>query len=505
MSIINHLISKIDSVKSGSTEKNIGIITTVKDGVVLCEGLGDAGYNEIVQIESGDQTIPGVVFNLEENQVGILILSNDVTVAAGAKVYSTSKTLSIPVGDEILGHTVDALGASIDGTTLAYTAPKDMLIEKKAYGVMARQSVSRPLKTGITVIDALVNVGRGQRELIIGDRQTGKTTIAIDTIINQKKEGMICVYVAIGQKQSKTRQIIEKLEAAGSMEYTVVVSASASDNPSLQYLAPYSGVAIAEYFMEKGKDVLVIYDDLTKQAWAYRQLSLIFRRPPGREAYPGDVFFLHSRLLERAAQLNDELGGGSITALPIIETQAGDVSAYIPTNVISITDGQIFLESDLFNAGIRPAVSPGISVTRVGGAAQDKAMKKVAGSMKIELAQYRELAAFAQFGGDLDKQTQSKLTRGRVATQVLIQPPYAPLSQAEQIIALFASNQGFLDHLETPQVQPFCVSLRKFFVEYYPELVATMNKGKWSDEAPADLKKVCSDFAASEFCEFKVK
>jgi F-type H+/Na+-transporting ATPase subunit alpha len=499
MSLISNLEQKLISIQDRPAESNVGTLISVKDGVALASGLSTVGYNEIVNIDVDGKYIPAVAFNLETEQVGLLLLSNDVmNVRGGCKCYATGETLSVPVGDEILGHAVDALGISLDNP-IVYKEQKMMPIERKAYGVMARQSVSRPVKTGITVIDALVNIGRGQRELIIGDRQTGKTTVAIDAIINQKKENMICIYVAIGQKQSKTRQLIEKLEEAGAMSYTVVVSASASDNPSMQYLAPYAGVAMAEYFMEKGKDVLIIYDDLTKQAWAYRQLSLLFRRPPGREAYPGDVFFLHSRLLERSCQLNDKLGGGSITALPIIETQAGDISAYVPTNVISITDGQIFMESSLFNAGIRPAVSPGLSVTRVGGAAQTKAMKKVAGSMKLELAQYQELAAFSQFGGDLDKATQLKLTRGKVGTQILVQPPYQPLSQAEQIIAIFALNNGFMDNLTVEKVQDYCKSLRHFFITYYGELANQMNIGKWADETKDELSKVCKDFVDSEY------
>jgi F-type H+/Na+-transporting ATPase subunit alpha len=500
MSILNELEKKLESIVNRNSEFNVGTLISVRDGVALADGLSGVSYNEIVEILVDDKYIPAVAFNLEETQVGLLILSNDtLAIRAGCKCFATGETLSVQVGDEILGRTVDALGNPIDGNTLNFESSRNMPIERKAYGVMARKSVSRPVKTGITVIDALVNVGRGQRELIIGDRQTGKTTVAIDAIINQKKENMICIYVSIGQKQSKTRQLIEKLESAGSMQYSVVVSASASDNPSMQYLAPYSGVAIAEYFMEKGKDVLIIYDDLTKQAWAYRQLSLLFRRPPGREAYPGDVFFLHSRLLERSCQLNDELGGGSITALPIVETQAGDISAYIPTNVISITDGQIFMESSLFNAGIRPAVSPGLSVTRVGGAAQTKAMKKVAGAVKLELAQYRELAAFSQFGGDLDKNTQLRLTRGKAATQVLVQPPYSPLSQAEQIIAIFAVNNGFMDELEVNLVQEYCTAIRKFFITYHGELASQMNEGKWKDDSNSELKKVCEEFANSEY------
>jgi F-type H+/Na+-transporting ATPase subunit alpha len=499
MSLFTNLEAKLNSITDRDNQQSVGTIISVKDGVAMADGLSSVSYNEIVEILVDGKYIPAVAFNLETDKVGLLILSNQVaSISAGCKCFATEETLSVEVGDEILGRVVDALGEPIDGLPLSYTNPKLMPIERKGYGVMDRQSVTRPLKTGITVIDSLVNIGRGQRELIIGDRQTGKTTIAIDAILNQKKEKVICVYVSIGQKQSKTRQLIEKLENDGAMEYCVVVSASASDNPAMQYLSAYSGVSIAEYFMEQGKDVLIVYDDLTKQAWAYRQLSLLFRRPPGREAYPGDVFFLHSRLLERACQLNEKLGGGSITALPIIETQAGDISAYIPTNVISITDGQIFMESNLFNSGIRPAVSPGLSVTRVGGAAQTKAMKKVAGSMKLELAQYRELESFSQFGGDLDKGTQLKLLRGKLATQVLVQPPYSPLSQASQIITIFAVNNGFMDKLNINKVSLYCSSIRKFLSDYYPELNSSLNSGKWLDESKDDLTKVCADFENSE-------
>lgn len=505
MNFSQELDQKINAVGSAPVEQNIGEIVSYKDGVAFASGLSRAGYNELVEIEVAEEkVVQALVFNLEQNQVGLLVLEDTNEISAGNKVKATGQILSIEVNDQILGRVVDSLGKSLEENALVYRGEtKKMLIDRIAPGVITRKSVTRPLKTGITVIDGLVNVGRGQRELIIGDRQTGKTTIAVDTILNQKTENMICVYVAIGQKQSKTRQIIERLRKAGAMNYTVVVSASASDPVALQYLAPYAGVAIAEYFMALGRDALVTYDDLTKHAWAYRQISLLFRRPPGREAYPGDVFYLHSRLLERSAQLNEDYGGGSITALPIIETQAGDVSAYIPTNVISITDGQIFLESELFNSGIRPAVSPGISVTRVGGSAQTKAMKKVAGSMKLELSQYRELAAFSQFGGDLDKSTQQKLQRGSVLTQILVQPPYSPLSQGEQIIAIYAGNNGYLDALQNKDVTPFIDDLRKFFVKFGGELVDTLNIGKWSDEIENNLKKIVDEFVNSSENKFK--
>jgi len=505
MSLLTSLEEKLQNIGDNPVAKNVGFIKAYRDGIAYATGLSDVAYNELVEIVISDENIiPALVFNLEADQTGLLILGETNEIQEGCKVQATGEILSVKVGKEILGRVVNALGNSVDGAPLVYSGDsKDMLIEKIAPGVITRQSVSRPLKTGITVIDALVNVGRGQRELIIGDRQTGKTTIAIDTIINQKTEDMICVYVAIGQKQSRVKQLVERLTLAGAMSYTTVVAASASDPVSQQYLAPYAGVAIAEYFMEQGKDVLVIYDDLTKHAWAYRQLSLLFRRPPGREAYPGDVFYLHSRLLERSAQLNSNYGGGSITALPIIETQASDVSAYIPTNVISITDGQIYLESELFNSGIRPAVNPGISVTRVGGSAQTKAMKKVAGSMKLELSQYRELAAFAQFGGDLDKTTQQKLARGAVVTQLLVQPPYSPLSQGEQIVGIFAGNKGYLDEIKPKDVGSFVTELRSFANAQKPEFMAQLNIGKWTDDSESSLKELLVEFTNSSSNPFR--
>jgi F-type H+-transporting ATPase subunit alpha len=507
MSLISTLNQKLEQVGVAPEQENTGVIISVKDGVAIASGLSSAGYNDMVYIEADDQQrVPGLVFNLEKDSVGLLILGEWQNIVSGNKVVAANHGLSLEVSDAIIGKVVNALGKPAGTDYLVHSSDvKNMPIEKIAPGVITRKSVTRPLKTGITVIDALVNIGRGQRELIIGDRQTGKTTIAIDTILNQKTENMICVYVAIGQKQSKTRQLIEKLRQAGAMDYTVVVSASAADPVSQQYLAPYTGVAISEFFMDKGRDVLVIYDDLTKHAWAYRQLSLIFRRPPGREAYPGDVFYLHSRLLERSAQLNEDFGGGSITALPIIETQASDVSAYIPTNVISITDGQIYLESELFNSGIRPAVSPGISVTRVGGSAQTKAMKKVAGSMKLELSQYRELLAFSQFGGDLDKTTLQKLQRGALLTQLLIQPPYSPLSQAYQIVGIYAGNKGYLDSLQPTNVKSYVENLRNFLSSFYSSLESELNAGKWSDDIEASLKSLLEDFSNSDQNPFKTK
>jgi F-type H+-transporting ATPase subunit alpha len=496
MDIFNNLEQKLSQIGLAQTKTNVGFIQSVKDGVAMVSGLSDVGYAQIVLVEiDGDNIIEAMVFDLTTDTVGILILGDSMDIKAGQKVIATGEMLSISVSDDILGKTVDALGKTVDGSILNLTNSKEMLVDRIAPGVMARKSVDRPLKTGILVADALVPIGRGQRELIIGDRQTGKTTIALDAILNQKGEDVICVYISIGQKRSRTKQIVELLKERGSMEYTVVVSASASDSVACQYLAPYSGTAIAEYFCEQGKDVLVIYDDLTKQAWAYRQLSLIFRRPPGREAYPGDVFYLHSRLLERSCQLDEKRGGGSITSLPIIETLAGDISAYIPTNVISITDGQIFLDSDLFNSGIRPAISPGLSVSRVGGSAQTKAMKKNAGSLKLDLASYRELAAFSQFGGDLDKATQLKLTRGAALTRVLIQPPFSPLSQADQIIAIFAGNNGFLDNVNIKEIPNFVTNLRVFANNYYAPAMTKLNTGKWLDEDKQVLKSICQDFA----------
>lgn len=499
MNTFSDISNKIQGLNLDDSSSNIGYITSVKDGVATASNLSETFYNEILEIEvAKNKFIKALAFNLETEQVGLLILDEYSEVKSGQKVRATGKALSVDVSYSYLGRTVDSLGRPLDGMPISSDRIKSvtMPLEKVAPGVMTRYPVEKPLKTGIMVIDSLVNVGKGQRELIIGDRQTGKTTLAIDTIINQKDQDVICVYASIGQKKSKTKQIIQKLIDTGADEYSIVVSASSSDPVALQYLAPYTAIAIAEYFMSLGRDVLVIYDDLTKHAWSYRQLSLLFRRPPGREAYPGDVFYLHSRLLERACQLNEENGGGSITALPIIETQANDISAYIPTNVISITDGQIFLESDLFNAGIRPAVNVGSSVTRVGGAAQPKNLKKVAGSLKLELAQYRELAAFSKFGGDLDKSTQDKLKRGNALTKLLIQKPNKPYQLAEEVILILAGNLGYLDEVPDSQITSWSEGLLKFAIKDI-ELISILNLEKWSDDIKLKIVTVIKKYISN--------
>lgn len=437
---------------------DVGTVLQVGDGIARIYGLQNAMAGELLEFEDG--TV-GIALNLEENDVGAVLMGDGLNIQEGSTVRATSKIAAIPVGNAIIGRVVDALARPIDGKG-DIASSETRLIESMAPGIIARKSVCEPMQTGITAIDSMIPIGRGQRELIIGDRQTGKTSIAIDTILNQKSEDVICVYVAIGQKASSVAQVIDVLQENGALDYTVVVAANANDPATLQYLAPYTGAAIAEYFMYKGKATLVIYDDLSKQAQAYRQMSLLLRRPPGREAYPGDVFYLHSRLLERAAKLSDELGGGSMTALPIIETQAGDVSAYIPTNVISITDGQIFLSADLFNSGLRPAVNAGISVSRVGSAAQTKAMKKVAGKVKLELAQYDDLAAFAQFASDLDKATQDQLARGQRLRELLKQPQYSPLGLEEQVAVIYAGINGYLDEIPVAQVTKFVAGLRDY-------------------------------------------
>ena len=447
--LIEELKKQILDFDTTKKEELSGEVAEVHDGIVKVYGLADAKSGELLTIETKEGDVSALALNLEENSVGAIVLGEYIHIEAGAKVKTTGKVAKISVSDDIIGRVVDPLGIPTDGKAALSKKSKDMPIEKIAPGVITRQGVTVPLQTGIKAIDSIIPIGRGQRELIIGDRGTGKTAIAIDTIINQKdlaeKERPICIYVAIGQKQSKVARIVSTLEKNGAMDYTTVVVAGASDPAPLAYIAPYAGCAIGEYFMEQGKDVLIVFDDLTKHAWAYRQVSLLLRRPPGREAYPGDVFYLHSRLLERSARLNKDYGGGSMTALPIIETQAGDVSAYIPTNVISITDGQIFLESDLFYQGIRPALNIGISVSRVGGAAQIKAMKKVAGRLKLEMAQYRELAAFAQFSSDLDEATKSQIERGKRITEILKQPQYSPMPVEEQVIILYAATNGYID------------------------------------------------------------
>ena len=447
--LISQIESEIKGLKLKAQRQNIGSVVEVGDGVARIEGLSQASYQEILDFGGG---IFGLALNLEQYNVGAIIFGDFTKVKEGAQVQTTGKVLQVPVGEGLIGRVVDALGEPLDGKG-PIKAKTHYPVEKIAPGVVTRQSVNTPLQTGIKAIDALIPIGRGQRELIIGDRNTGKTTIALDTIINQKD--VICIYVAIGQKTSKIAQTVAKLEEVGAMDHTIVVAASASDPAPMQYLAPYAGAACGEYFMDQGKDALIVYDDLSKHAASYRQMSLLLRRPSGREAYPGDVFYLHSRLLERAARMHKEYGNGSLTALPIIETQANDISAYIPTNVISITDGQIYLEPDLFFAGVRPALNVGISVSRVGGAAQTKAMKSVSGRLKLDLAQFRELQAFAQFASDLDPATKALIERGRRITEVLKQPPYSPVSLEEQVAALWAVTNGYMDEVEVVKVKEF--------------------------------------------------
>ncbi len=450
-SIISEIETKIDSTDLSPEIENVGEVFYLWDGVAKVSGLRGASYNEVLEFDSG---AVWVALNLEDHYVGVVVLSGFGWVKEWEKVKSTGKTLEVPVGPEMIGRVVDALGRPIDGLGEIKTK-ENYPVERQAEWVMARKSVHEPMETGIKAVDALVPIGRGQRELIIWDRQTGKTQVAIDTILNQKGQDMICVYVAVGQKEWKVSRIVEELRKRGAMDYTIVVSAGASEPAAMQYLAPYAGCAMAEYFMYNGQHALIIYDDLSKQATAYREMSLLLRRPPGREAYPGDVFFLHSRLLERSAKLNDEMGGGSITALPIIETQAGDVSAYIPTNVISITDGQIFLDSNLFNSGQKPAISVGLSVSRVGWSAQMKAMKKNSGTLKLDLAQYRELAAFSQFASDLDEATRNQLERGERMMELLKQGLNAPVPVPMQVCALYAGGKGFLDAISVDKVLKF--------------------------------------------------
>jgi len=477
--------------------QNTGRILEVRDGVVSIDGLSDVGANETIDVHAEDGKIyKGLVLNLDLNTVSAIIFGDYKNIVEGDKVTATGELMSFQVDESVQGRVVNAIGEPIDGKgkiELGKEA-KNMPYEKIAAGIMDREDVSRPLQTGLISIDSLIPIGRGQRELIIGDRQTGKTAIAIDTIINQKDTGVVCIYVAIGQKTSKIARLRAKLEKEGALKYTVIVSASASDSPAMQYVAPLLGTAIGEYFMDKGKDALIIYDDLTKHAWAYREISLLLRRPPGREAYPGDIFYLHSKLLERSAQMNQENGGGSITALPIIETQAGDVSAYIPTNVISITDGQIYLESDLFNAGQRPAVNPGLSVSRVGGAAQTKAMKKTAGSLRLDLAQYRELAAFAQFGTDLDDNTKRVLKRGAMMTDLLKQPQYHPLPVDEQVCRIFAVTQGALDLMPKENLEEWIESFMNYMKTKEKGLMKKLANGEFDNKIKEDLTNSIDQF-----------
>ena len=488
------LKENIRNYEAKAEVSNIGSVLEVGDGIARIYGLRNVMSNELVEFEDGKGTL-GITLNLEEDNVGVVILGEYVHIKEGMTVKTTGRIASVPVGDALIGRIVNPTGKPIDGKGDIIT-DKTRPIERVAPGIVARKSVHQPLQTGLTAIDALTPIGRGQRELIIGDRQTGKTAIAIDTILNQKGGDVICIYVAVGQKASTVAQLAKTLEKHGAMDYSIIVSATANEPAPLQYIAPFAGVAIAEEFMEQGKHVLIVYDDLTKHAQAYRAMSLLLKRPPGREAYPGDVFYLHSRLLERAVKLSDELGGGSITALPIIETQAGDVSAYIPTNVISITDGQIFLESSLFNSGVRPAINAGISVSRVGGAAQTKGIKQVAGKLRLDLAQFRELEAFAQFASDLDAATKKQLLRGQKLTEVLKQPQYKPLTVAQQVSILFAANEGFLDDVDNKEINAFKAGWFEFFEANMPELSKQLNEGsKLSDNDIKALKAQLEAYA----------
>lgn len=488
--VSNIIKNEIENYKKILNIKTSGSVLEVGDGIARVYGLSDAKAGEILEFPD---KVMGMILNLEENNVGVIILGDFTKIKEGDEVKSTGRIVSIPAGEEFLGRVVNALGEPIDGKG-SVKIEKYMELERKASGIISRQPVYEPLQTGIKSIDGMVPIGKGQRELIIGDRQTGKTAIAIDAIINQKNTGVKCIYVAIGQKRSTVAQIYKKLEDLGAMEYTTIISATASEAAPLQYIAPYAGVSMAEYFMDKGEDVLIIYDDLTKHAVAYREMSLLLKRPPGREAYPGDVFYLHSRLLERAAKLSDELGGGSITALPIIETQAGDVAAYIPTNVISITDGQIFLDTQLFNSGFRPAIDAGISVSRVGGAAQLKAMKQVASKVKLELAQYTELLTFAQFGSDLDRATKAQLERGHRIMAMLKQSQNKPYSVEEQVISFYAVTNGFYDDIDVKNVAEFEKELISHLKEETEILKNIKEKGSLDEKIEKNISEEINKF-----------
>ena len=495
----------IEELKARPEIEKVGVVTRVGDGIAWIYGLRNCGYNEIIEIDGENSSkLTAFAFNLGEDEIGAVILGDDSSVKAGAKVRLTGKVMEVPVGPELVGRVVDPLGNPIDGGA-PINAKLTAKVEQTAPGVLDRKSVNEPLMTGVTAIDAMVPIGRGQRELIIGDRQTGKTAIAIDTMINQhrQKTGVINIYVAIGQKMSKVARLVERLKREGVMDQTIVVATSPSDSAALQYLAPYSGCAMGEYFRDNKKHALIIYDDLSKHAVAYRQMSLLLRRPPGREAYPGDVFYLHSRLLERAAKLSDKLGAGSLTALPIIETQAGDISAYIPTNVISITDGQIFMETNLFYQGIRPAISVGLSVSRVGGAAQTKAVKSVAKSLRIDLAQFRELAAFAQFSTDLDADTRQRIERGQRLTELLKQPQYSPQAIWEMYSALLAATEGIFDKIPVDKIKVAEDSLLRDIKKNHPDVIKALEDGKEPEEPiikkiKAAAEKVASGYKASE-------
>ncbi len=494
---------RIENFEASAEARDVGTVIAVTDGIVRIYGLADARYGEMLEFPKNTF---GMALNLEQDSVGAVVLGDYKHISEGDTVKTTGRILEVPIGDALLGRVVDSLGNPIDGKGPIETSLSSP-IEKVAPGVIERQSVSQPVQTGLKSIDSMVPIGRGQRELIIGDRQTGKTAVAVDTIINQRGTGIKCIYVAIGQKASSIAGVVRKLEEEGAMDHTIVVAAGAADSPAMQYIAPYSGASMGEYFLDKGEDALIIFDDLTKQAWAYRQVSLLLRRPPGREAYPGDVFYLHSRLLERASRVNAEYvekvsGGkvkgktGSMTALPIIETQAGDVSAFVPTNVISITDGQIFLETDLFNAGIRPAINAGLSVSRVGGAAQTKIIKKLGGGVRLALAQYRELAAFAQFASDLDAATRAQLERGERVTELMKQKQYSPLSVAEMALSLFAANEGYLDKVAVAKIVDFESALHDFARANNQTDLDTINEtGDYNDDIVASLTAICDSFA----------
>ena len=497
--------ARIDKFQSATEARNVGTVVSVTDGIVSVHGLADARYGEMLEF---DGNTFGLALNLERDSVGAVVLGDYKQISEGSEVKTTGRILEVPVGPELLGRVVDALGNPIDGKGPVAAKLKSPL-ERVAPGVIFRKSVSQPVQTGLKAIDSMVPIGRGQRELIIGDRQTGKTAIAIDTIINQKGTGVKCVYVAIGQKQSSIANVVRKLEEHGAMGHTIIVAASASTPAAMQYLAPYGGCAMGEYFMDNGEDALIVYDDLSKQAVAYRQISLLLRRPPGREAYPGDVFYLHSRLLERSARVNEEYvekitngrvkgKTGSLTGLPIIETQAGDVTAFVPTNVISITDGQIFLETDLFNAGMRPAINAGISVSRVGGAAQTKIIKKLGGSVRLALAQFRELAAFSQFASDLDESTRKQLERGQRVSELMKQKQYSPMSLAEMALSLYAGNNGYFDKVDRRKVVETEAALQTFARTSYADLLKSINsKPDLSKDVEAALKKCCDEFFAT--------
>ncbi len=500
------LKEKISGLDLSAERKNEGIIVSVSDGIVRIHGMGDVMYGELIEFENG---VLGLALNLEQDSVGAVVLGDYLGLIEGQKAVCTGRILEVPVGEELLGRVVDALGSPIDGKgeiKTKMTAP----VEVVAPGVIARQSVDQPVQIGLKAVDTMVPIGRGQRELIIGDRQTGKTAVAVDAIINQKGTGIKCIYVAIGQKQSTVVNVVKKLEEYGALEHTIIVSASASDPAPMQYLSAYSGCSMGEYFRDKGEDALIVYDDLSKQAVAYRQVSLLLKRPPGREAYPGDVFYLHSRLLERAARVNADYvekitngnvkgKTGSLTALPIIETQAGDVSAFVPTNVISITDGQIFLETDLFNSGIRPAINPGISVSRVGGAAQTKIMKKLSGGVRTALAQYRELAAFSQFASDLDDATKAQLARGIRITELIKQKQYSPMSVAQQSLSIFAADRGYMDDVEVEKIGSFEEALHGYFTSEKADLEKSINDtGDWNDDIEKQFTEIVEQFKKTQ-------